>query len=89
MTPDRYLAQYRPGLAPNRPIESLPDFLEAIAQGADLWNGGRESTVTWRTMNSSSDYQALKALGWDASSDYGSYDCDWMYVHSPHKDTGP
>lgn len=65
-------------------VKSLASFLEAASAGADLWNGSPTATITWSTDRSQSEYQALKALGWSAGSDYGSYGCDWMVVYSPH-----
>ena len=83
MTPERYLQFYRPGTATNK-LECLADFLQAIANGEDLWDGGRKSSICYSTMTGSGDYAALKALGWSAGADYGSYGSEWMYVYNPH-----
>jgi hypothetical protein len=83
MTPERYLRSYRPG-SYTRSINNLADFLEAVAAGEDLWDGGNRHSVTYSSMNGSGDYQALKALGWSAGADYGSYGLECMYVYSPH-----
>lgn len=83
MTPDRYLKSYRPG-SYSRTIESLVDFLEAVAAGEDLWNEGSRQCVTYSTMTDSGDYQALKALGWFAGADYGSYGDKVIFIYSPH-----
>lgn len=83
MTPERYLQMYRPGTATNK-LECLADFLQAIANGEDLWDGGRRRAVHYSTMTSSGDYAALKALGWSAGADYGSYGCEDMSIYNPH-----
>lgn len=81
-TRDRFLAQVQPGTSAR--VESLADFLEAVGAGKDLWNGGATHSVSWLTDNGTGEYEALKALGWSAGADYGSYGMDWMYVYNPH-----
>ena len=76
------VTRVRPGTSAR--IESLADFLEAVGDGKDLWNGGTTHSVSWQTENGSGEYEALKALGWSACADYGSYGMEWMYVYSPH-----
>lgn len=83
MTPQRYLQNYCPGSFSSN-IESLADFLQAVANGEDLWDGGNKHAVYYSTMNGSGEYQALKALGWSAGSDYGRYGCEDMFIYNPH-----
>lgn len=83
MTPERYLKTYRPG-SYSRSINSLVDFLEAVAAGEDLWNEGNRDHISYSSMNGSGDYQALKALGWSAGADYGSYGSETMFIYKPH-----
>lgn len=81
-TRDRFLTRVQPGTSAR--VDSLADFLEAVGAGKDLWNGGSTQAVSWLTDNGTAEYNALKALGWSAGADYGSYGMEWMYVYSPH-----
>lgn len=83
MSPTRYLENYRQGSS-YRQIKCLEDFLEAVAAGEDLWQGGIKNSISYCSINPSGDYRALKHLGWSAGSDYGSYGTEWIYVYSPH-----
>lgn len=83
MSPTRYLENYRQG-SYYRQVECLEDFLEAVAAGEDLWQGGIRNSICYSSTNGSGDYEALKALGWSAGFDYGSHGSEWMYVYSPH-----
>jgi hypothetical protein len=82
MTPERYLQTYRPS-SYHRSINSLADFLQAVANGEDLWSEGTRAYIVYSTMNGAGDYQALKALGWSAGADYGSYGSEDMYIYKP------
>lgn len=86
-TPTRYLAAYRPG--DTTTVDSLATFLEAVVHGADLWNGNPNAQVHWSTDNAESEYKALKALGWSAGADYGSYGMEDLFVYSPHPQPTP
>ena len=46
--------------------------------------GGAAHEVSWQTDNGSGEYEALKALGWSAGGDYGSYGLEWIFVYNPH-----
>jgi hypothetical protein len=83
MTPERYLLNFRPNYTSTK-IESLADFLQAVANGEDLWDGGKKDSICYSTESGSGDYAALKALGWSAGADYGSWGSEWMYVYNPH-----
>jgi len=83
MTPERYLLNYRANYT-SAHIESLADFLQAIANGEDLWDGGKKDAVSYSSVNGSGDYAALTALGWSAGGEYGSYGTMWMSVYNPH-----
>jgi hypothetical protein len=83
MTPERYLKSFRAG-SYVRTINSLSDFLEAVASGEDIWSSGNRSFICYSTENGASEYDALKALGWSAGTDYGYYGMEDMFVYSPH-----
>lgn len=83
MTPDRYLRSYRPG-SYARPINSVADFLEAVAAGEDIWDGGNRHSISYSSMTGGKDYMVLSSLGWSAGADYGSYGSEDMFVYNPH-----
>lgn len=76
-------------------MESLADFMAAVADGADLWGGTPGGCITWCTYESGSkEYAVLEGLGWSTGTDYGAYGSTQVYVYSPYPpvadvDTGP
>ena len=82
MTPDHYIRTYTHGRS-CRDIRSLSDFLLAVASGEDIFRG--RQAITYETMTSTGDYEALKALGWSAGSDYGSYGSEPMTIWNPNE----